>query len=109
MFDRETRLHNLEGLSIDDKIKVEGKLLVFDDDDKAARFFKHNESDMDTVRRLRALLPYAGETRKLTVISAQQLDPASICNINMVPTGSSSPKVCPRLFLVCSSWILAYS
>ncbi|CAL8471694.1 g11236 [Coccomyxa elongata] len=55
----QTRLSNLEGLSDDDKLYVEGKLLALGDDHRAARFFKHNEPHKDTVRRLRALLPEA--------------------------------------------------
>ncbi len=57
-------LSNLEGLSDDDKLYVEGKLLALGDDSRAARFFKRNEPEKDTVRRLRALLPEAGETRR---------------------------------------------
>ncbi|CAL8468749.1 g8289 [Coccomyxa elongata] len=56
----QTRLSNLEGLSDVDKLYVEGKLLALGDDGRAARFFKHNEPDKVTVRRLRALLPKAG-------------------------------------------------
>jgi hypothetical protein len=64
MADWQTRLSNLEGLSDGDKLYVEGKLLALGDDGRAARFFKDNETDKDTVRRLRSLLPEAGETRR---------------------------------------------
>ena len=59
-----TRLRNLDGLSVREKFYLEGKLLAFGDDDKAACFFLHNESDELTVRRLSALLPEAGETSR---------------------------------------------
>ncbi len=58
----QTRLSNLEGLSDDDKLYVEGKLLALGDDGRAARFFKLNNKV--TVQRLRALLPEAGEIRR---------------------------------------------
>jgi hypothetical protein len=64
MSEWQTRLSNLEGLSDDDKLYVEGKLLALGDDGKAARFFKDNEIDKDTVRRLRSLLAEAGESRR---------------------------------------------
>ena len=64
MADWQTRLSKVDGLSDDHKLYVEGKLLALGDDDRAARFFKNNETDKDTVRRLRSLLPEAGETRR---------------------------------------------
>jgi hypothetical protein len=64
MSDWQTRLSNLEGLSDDDKLFVKGELLALGDNGTAARFFKDNETDKDTVRRLRSLMPEAGETRR---------------------------------------------
>ncbi len=63
MSDWQARLRNLEGLSKDDKLYLEGKLLALGDDGRAARFFQDNEPDRDTVRRLSSLLPEAGERR----------------------------------------------
>ena len=64
MSDWQTRLSNLKGLANDEKLYLEGKLLALGDDGRAARFFKDNKTDKDTVSRLRSLLPEAGETRR---------------------------------------------
>ena len=64
MSDWRTRLRNLEGLSLREKAYLEGKLLAFGDNDKAAPFFEDNVSEEYTVTRLSALLPEAGETRR---------------------------------------------
>ena len=64
MSDWQTRLSKLEGLSDDDKLYVEGKLLGLGDDSKAARFFKDNEANSDTVKRLKSLLPQAGKDKR---------------------------------------------
>ena len=78
-FNWQIKLVNLEGMSVDDKLYVEGKLLAFGDDDRAARFFKHNEPDEHTVMRLSALLPEAGKSSmKLTAASSQ----LEICSFN---------------------------
>ena len=61
MSDWQTRLSDLPGLPADDKLYLEGKLLLIDDV-KAARYFKDNEPPEATIKRLRALLPEAGET-----------------------------------------------
>lgn len=39
-------------------------MLAHGDDAKAARWFKGDDADEDTVQRLRALLPDAGESQK---------------------------------------------
>ncbi len=45
MSDWQARLSKLDGLSKNDKLFLEGKLLALGDDVKAARFFKNDESD----------------------------------------------------------------
>lgn len=63
MSDWQRSLSNLKGLSDYDKAYVEGKLLGLGDD-IAACYFRDNEPDRDTVMRLSALLPYAGEIER---------------------------------------------
>ena len=72
MYNWQTRLSDLQGLSHHDKLFLENTLLAWGDDDRAAQFFPPNEIDEEIVMRLGALLPNDGETgRKLTVIYAQ--------------------------------------
>lgn len=60
MSDWQTRLRLLEGLSIEDKLYVEGKLLGYDDA-RAAQYFRDSELLEHTLQRLKALLPDTGE------------------------------------------------
>ena len=70
------KLFNLEGLSHDEKLYVEGKLLALGRGWVCDSLFKDDEPDGDTVRRLRSLLPQAGETReRLTNVIAPQSKP----------------------------------
>lgn len=72
----ETRLSNLEGLSAEEKGFVTCKLLLLDDDAKAARFFVGD--DKATVNILKGLLPQAGEPTREAVACAPHLRPSGL-------------------------------
>ena len=89
MSEWQTRLLNLEGLSHDEQLYLEGRLLALGDDSRAACYFKSGEPDSDTIGRLRPLLTETGELRRI-VHKRKWHSRLNLASLALLPTGSAA-------------------